>query len=160
MEKSNLLNFPPACLRRIIIGESSIWISWQLSFHPILRSNADLRVRCTNSPEKQFWRTWLGIYTRKKESKKTRKHALVHANTHASTQKKNSIKKTSTRTRKNALVQESVHAKKNSGKKTRTHTRTRTRFSCFRACFLACFLFFFYKFPALKRRGRRGCKWM
>ena len=120
MEKSNLLNFPPACLRRIIIGESSIWISWQLSFHPILRSNADLRVRCTNSPENQFWRTGLGIHTRKKVSKKTRKHALVHANTHASTQKR-------TRSRKHALVHESVHAKKNSGKKTRTQTRTRPR---------------------------------
>ena len=59
--------------------------------------------------------TGLGIYKRKKESKKTRtrprKHACVHA-------KNNSLKK-------HALVHESVHAKKELGQEN-THASSQT----------------------------------
>ena len=58
----------------------------------------------------------LGIYQRKKENKKTRKHARVQ-------EKKNLAKKTRICPRKHALIQESVHEKNNSLKKTCIPTR-------------------------------------
>ena len=57
-----------------------------------------------------FTESGLGIYERKKESKKTRKHALVQENTHGSTKKR-------TRSKKHALDQENVQENTHSYKK-------------------------------------------